>query len=95
MASQLNQEELAMKKYVNDQVAELKNKIDRSWSDKTDILYKLDKIEKDLLEKKLDDFFKIDTKKALSSITIERKETISVKENEGRPKTSKPVTPRK
>ena len=95
MATQINQEEQAMKKYVNDQVADLKAKIDRSWSDKTDILYKLDKVEKDLLDKKLEDFFKKDTRKAISSIIIDRKETISIKESDGRPKTNKSMTPRK
>ena len=70
MATQLNQEEQIMRKYVNEQVAELNTKIDRCWSDKTDISIKLDKIEKDLLEKKLDEFFKKDTKKALTSLTL-------------------------
>lgn len=73
MAAQLNQEELTMKKFVNDQISDLKTKIDRSWSDKTDILYKIDKIEKDLLDKKLEDYFKKDTKKSISSIMIDRR----------------------
>jgi hypothetical protein len=62
-----------MKKYVNDQIADLKVKIDRSWSDKTDILYKIDKIEKDLIDKKLEEYFKKSTIKAVSSITVDRK----------------------
>ena len=38
-----------MKKYVNEQVGELKIKIDKSWSDKTDVMFRIDKLEKEFL----------------------------------------------
>ena len=46
MAAQLNMEETMMRKFVNQQVSELKIKIDKSWSDKTDVMFKLDKLQK-------------------------------------------------
>ena len=42
-------EESMMKKYVNEHVGELKIKIDKSWSDKTNVMFRIDKLEKELL----------------------------------------------
>ena len=42
-------EESMMKKYVNEHVGELKTKIDKSWSDKTNVMFRIDKLEKELL----------------------------------------------
>ena len=46
IAAQLNMEESMMKKFVNEQVTELKSKIEKNNSDKNTVLTKIDRLEK-------------------------------------------------
>ena len=70
IAAQLNMEEAMMKKYVNEHITDLKVKIDSNIHEKNQIWNVINKIQKEVFDKNLEEMFKKDIKKSFSAIEI-------------------------
>ena len=81
--TQINMDQAKLKNYLNEQLNEVRIKLDKTMYDSTDIMSKLSRFEKELLDRRFDQVtFKRDSRTCANPIVFERKQTITVKESD-------------
>ena len=81
--TQINLDQAKLKNYMNEQLNEVRMRLDKNIYDSTDIMNKLSRFEKELNDKRFDEVtFKRDNRTCANPIVFERKETIMVKESD-------------
>lgn len=84
IAVQLSAEESMIKTYINDQINDVKLKLDKSGIESGELLSKIAQLEKQFVISKWEDncFIK-DNKRSLDAVMIERKESIIFRQHDG------------
>lgn len=83
MTTQLSIEQNNMKNYVNEQMNSLKQRLDKQTFENNEIMMKIGKLERDFLDSKFEEHsYKRDNRICGNAIIIERKETMTIKNNE-------------